>query len=151
MKTRKDIEKFLAGNSFALCGLSRSGKKFSNMLFDKLTELQYTVYPVNPNADIINGNKVYNSLSELPKDCTRLILMTPKNENMKIIKDAISLGTTDIWVQQGAENNELIEFSRQNEKYNIIYGYCLWMFIAPEGFPHNLHKGILQVFQKYPK
>jgi len=151
MKTRKDIERFLAGNSFALCGLSRSGKKFSNMLFDKLTELKYKVYPVNPNADIINGNKVYNSLQDLPKDCKHVILMTPKEESIKLIIEAISLGITDIWVQQGAENSEIIQLSKKHDNYNIIYGYCLWMFIAPEGFPHNLHKGILQIFQKYPK
>lgn len=151
MKTRKDIEKFLAGESFALCGLSRSGKKFSNMLFNKMLELNYKVYPVNPNAEVIDGSKTFKSINDLPKDCTRLILMTPKSEGLALIKDAVSIGITDIWVQQGAETNEIIEFSKANNHLNIIYGYCLWMFISPEGFPHNLHKGILQIFQKYPK
>lgn len=151
MKTRKDIEKFLTGNSFALCGLSRSGKKFSNMLFNKMIELNYSVYPVNPNTEIIGKSSVFNSLHNLPKDCNRVILMTPKNEGLNLIKEAITIGIQDIWVQQGAENQEIIEFSKNHPEYNIIYGYCLWMFISPGGFPHNFHKGILQILNKYPK
>jgi len=151
MKTQKDIEMFLAGNSFALCGLSRSRKKFSNMLFNKMVELNYSVYPVNPNAELIENTKVFDSLHNIPKDCNRVILMTPKNEGINIIKEAIAIGIHNIWVQQGAENQEIIEFSKNNPEYNIIYGYCLWMFISPSGFPHNLHKGILQILNKYPK
>jgi predicted CoA-binding protein len=151
MKTRKDIEIFLNANSFALCGLSRSGKKFSNMLFNRMIELNYTVYPVNPNAEIIGNHSVFDSLSNLPKDCKRVILMTPKNEGIKLIKEAIAIGIHDIWVQQGAENQDIIDFSNKHPEYNIVYGYCLWMFVSPNGFPHNLHKGILQILNKYPK
>ena len=151
MKTKKDIEMFLEGNSFALCGLSRSGKNFSNMLFNKMVELNYSVYPINPNAELIENTKVLDSLHNLPKECNRVILLTPKNEGMNIIKEAIDIGIHNIWVQQGAENQEIIEFSKNNPEYNIIYGYCLWMFISPSGFPHNLHKGILKILNKYPK
>lgn len=151
MKTKKDIERFLDAKSFALCGLSRSGKKFSNNIYKKMIELNYEVHPINPNTDKIEGIKVHHSLNNIPKDCKRLILMTPKQENMTLIKESISLGITNIWVQQGAENNEVIAFCEANSEYNIIYGYCLYMFIAPKEFPHNFHRIILQVFNNYPK
>jgi len=51
------IENFVQGKRLAVVGLSRSGKKFGNMAYKELKERGYTLYPVHPQAQEIDGER----------------------------------------------------------------------------------------------
>jgi len=64
----KLIEKFLNKRTiFAMVGASRDPKKYGYQVYKHLKKAGYEVYPVNPNADEILGDKCYPDLGELPK------------------------------------------------------------------------------------
>ncbi|UCE16438.1 MAG: CoA-binding protein, partial [Candidatus Bathyarchaeota archaeon] len=61
------IKKFLnKGNIFAVVGASRDSEKYGYQVYKDLREAGYRVYPVNPKADKILGDKCYLNLRDLP-------------------------------------------------------------------------------------
>ncbi|MDI6704562.1 MAG: CoA-binding protein, partial [bacterium] len=61
------IKRFLEKkNVFAVVGASRDPDKYGYQVYKDLKNAGYKVYPVNPNAEEILGNKCYPSLESLP-------------------------------------------------------------------------------------
>ena len=62
-----DFKSFLdKKNVIAIVGASDNRDKYGNIIFRDLRDAGYKVIPVNPNADIVEGEKCYHSLSEIP-------------------------------------------------------------------------------------
>ncbi|MEM4804135.1 MAG: CoA-binding protein, partial [Candidatus Nezhaarchaeales archaeon] len=53
-------------NVFAVVGASRDPQKYGYQVYRDLKSAGYKVYPVNPNAQEVLGDKCYPSLKELP-------------------------------------------------------------------------------------
>ena len=68
MTTKESISTFFRHDKIAIAGVSRKKQKFGNTIFSELTKKGFKMYPVNPNMDDYQGQKVYHSLSELPDD-----------------------------------------------------------------------------------
>lgn len=53
------IEKFISKRSFALAGVSKDSRKFGNAILKELAGRGFTVYPVHPSLDSVEGVKCY--------------------------------------------------------------------------------------------
>lgn len=60
------IDDFLAQKRIAVVGVSRQGKKFGNWAYKELRAKGYEVYPINPTASEVEGDRCYPALSALP-------------------------------------------------------------------------------------
>ena len=96
-------------NILAVVGASRNKEKYGYKLYKALKNAGYTVYPVNPNADEIDGDKCYKSISEVPKKPDVVITVVPPKVTEKIIENVASLGIKKVWMQPGSESDEAIE------------------------------------------
>ncbi len=150
MATREAIQEFLNQKTLAIVGMSRSEKKFSSMLYKNLKAKGYRLFAVNPNTVSIQGEACFDSLKSLPQKVDGVVIVVPPNQTEKVVKDAISLGINNIWIQQGAESAEAIDFCKRNE-INVIHNQCILMFAEPSGFPHKLHRHVWRVLGKLPK
>lgn len=65
--------------SLAVIGASADISKFGNVILSAIMEIGYKgkVYPVNPEAEEINGLKVYPSLKEIPGEVDFAVLTVP--------------------------------------------------------------------------
>ncbi len=65
--------------SLAVIGASADISKFGNVILSAIMEIGYNgeVYPVNPEAEEINGLKVYPSLKEIPGEVDFAVLTIP--------------------------------------------------------------------------
>ncbi len=149
MNQLKDIQQFIAQKHFAIVGVSRQKTKFGNLVFKEFKKKNLSVCAVNQHLDTFEGEKCHRSISELPSHVTAILISTSKNETKKLIEEAIAKGITNIWVQQGAENLDVIEFAK-NSKANIIFKRCVLMFLFPKGI-HQFHGMICKMFRVYPK
>ncbi|MGQ9744340.1 MAG: CoA-binding protein [Candidatus Bathycorpusculaceae bacterium] len=61
------IKAFLDEKVFAVVGAS-DPRKYGYQVYKDLKNAGYEVYPVNPNAEEILGDKCYPSLENLPKN-----------------------------------------------------------------------------------
>lgn len=150
MVTRKEIDNFLESKKLAIAGVSRNKKKFGYHVFRDLTKLGYDVYPINPNADTIDGKKCFNNVSALPAGISSLLILTPKSDTDAVLRDAINKGITNIWVQQMSDTKDTIRIAEEYQK-EIIHKKCIYMFAEPVMGVHKFHRAILKLFGMLPK
>lgn len=150
MVTLNDIQKFFEPRKMAIAGASRNLKKFGGAVFKELKEKGFELYPVNPNAEEIQGVKCYNSVEELPSDVEHLLILTPKAETDLVASSAIRKGLKMIWIQQQSETVEAIK-TIEEAGIPLIYNKCVMMFADPVKSFHAFHRFFVKAFGKYPK
>lgn len=118
------LEEFLKReNIFAVVGVSRNPKKYGYKIYKDLKKARYTLYPINPNADKILGEKCYHSLKELPKKPDVVITVVPTGVTEQIIKECKNLKIDKIWMQPGSESEKAIKFCKTNN-IKIAHNVC---------------------------
>ncbi|HUS87003.1 MAG TPA: CoA-binding protein [Bacteroidales bacterium] len=147
------INSFINDNELALAGVSAKREKWGNALFRALTKKGYTVYPINPKLDEVEGVKCYRSVSELPDSIENLILATPPEATEQIVKDCKDTAIKRIWMHRGgggtgAQTDNAIEFVKDNNM-QVVYGLCPMMFYPPVGI-HKLHYWMKKLSKKMP-
>lgn len=143
------VDEFLAQRVLAVAGVSKNKKKFGNIVFRELGEKGYRLFPVNPNAADIDGEKCYGSLRELPEGVGGVIVVTPPAETAKVVADAAAAGIGRVWLQQGAETAEAISLARE-KGLSVVHGECVLMFAEPAAFPHRAHRWLWGLLGKLP-
>ncbi len=114
MKSENIIDNFLdKGNKYVIIGVSRDKKKYGRVVYDNLKSQGYEVLGINPNVDFIDGEKIYNNLSEL-KDIDVVVFVVPPKIVERYLKECIALDIEKIWLQPGSESVEIINFCKQN-------------------------------------
>lgn len=66
MTTRAAIDDFLKQKTLAIIGISRGGKKFGNACYKELKAHGYRLFPINPYAEMIQGERCYPNLGAIP-------------------------------------------------------------------------------------
>jgi hypothetical protein len=150
MTTQNSIDDFLAQKKLALIGISRSGKKFGNIIFKELKSKGYKIFPINPNVENIQGERCYPSLKALPEQVGGVIVVVPPVQTEKVVHDIVSAGIKQVWMQQGSESKSAIQFCKENG-ISVVEGECILMFVKPVKLFHRMHRGIWKLLGKYPK
>ena len=151
MKPSKQlIRTFFDTKKIAVAGVSRDSKKFSNTVFRELKEKGFDVYPINPNVDTIQGVACYHSVSALPADVSSLLIVTPKLHTLELLKEAVSKGLRNIWIQQMSETPETIAYVK-SQNLNLIMKQCILMYAEPVIGFHKFHRTIKKIFGLLPK
>ena len=119
------IRKFLnKRNIFAVVGASRNPKKYGYQVYKDLKETGYDVYPVNPNADEILGDRCYPDLVDLPKKPDVVDVVVPPKVTEEMVKTCKRFGITKVWMQPGSESETAIKFCDENG-IDVVHGVCV--------------------------
>jgi len=119
------IKRFLdKRNTFAVVGASKDPEKYGYKVYRDLKEAGYQVYPVNPNADEILGEKCYPGLGDLPTKPDVVDVVVPPKITEEIVKTCKRLGITKVWMQPGSESETAIKFCHENG-IEVVYGVCV--------------------------
>ncbi len=97
----------------ASVGLSADETKDSFGVATYLKRARYTVVPVNPNAERILGSKAYPNLVALPMKVDAVQVFRPAAEATKIVEDAIKIGASVVWMQEGIVNEAAAARARE--------------------------------------
>ena len=140
-----NVHNFLAQKNIAVVGVSNKKKKFGNYIFEKLNDEGYSVFAVNPNTDENTEIKFYKSVNDLGI-ISAIVFVTKPNVTNSILREGIPINVKNIWVQQGAGNEEtkLILSSMDVE---FVFNKCLMMFIEPVKGIHKFHRTINRIFR----
>ena len=145
-----EIQKFLAPKKMAIAGASRNAKKFGAMIFEDLLKKGYQLYPVHPEASEIRGVTCYRRLSDIPSGVEMLYIVTPKNQTLSLVQQAIERGIKRIWIQQSSETPEAVDLARKHD-IPVIYGHCLFLFAEPVSGIHGFHRWMSKLIRTYPR
>ena len=144
MSTASDA--FVAQKTFALVGVSRT-RGFGNTLFRHLTQKGYRVFPVNSQADTVEGERCFRRLDDLPEPPSGVVTVVPPAETKNVVEDCARLGIKHVWMQQGSESDAAVALCRE-KGIACVHGACLLMHTGG-GFPHSIHRWIWQKLGKY--
>lgn len=147
MNSRTTINLFLGSKTLAISGVSRNHQKFGNMVFRILKEKGYQLFPINPNADAIDGTTCYHSVKDIPSDITTLLIVNHKKDTAGVLKEAIEKGFRHIWIQRGSESDEALQLAQENN-INLVSKACFLMYANPKGF-HKFHQTLAKLFGSY--
>ena len=141
-KPNKDhMEKFFTPKSVALVGASSSAGKIGNSILDSLVNYDYggKVYPINPKADKIFGQKCYPSVAAIPGRVDLVVVSVDLSKTPPVIEDCAKKGVHSVVIVSGG-GKELggkraeyeAEIKRLSEKHDIriIGPNCIGMFNA---------------------
>ena len=119
------IREFLdKDNIFAVVGASRDPKKYGHQVYADLRKSDYKVYPVNPNAYEILGDKCYPRLEELPEKPDVADLVVPPKVTEEVVKTCKKIGVDKVWMQPGSESEKAIDFCKENG-IKVVHGVCV--------------------------
>jgi uncharacterized protein len=150
MKPAESIELFLSQKRIAVAGVSRTRTKFGNTIYLTLKKRGRDVVPVNPNLKEFNGDPCFSSVAQLPDNVQALVVCLPSDKSMPVVESAIEKGIRHFWIQQGAENPELIRYLTEKE-VNFVSGRCILMFAEPVNCFHSFHRFMSKLTGNYPK
>jgi len=125
------ITEFLALPRYAIVGVSADRTKYGYKIWRSLLEKGYTVYPVNPRYDEIEGERCYPSLAEVADRVDVVDLVVPPKVTEQIVKQCADLGLTRVWMQPGAESEEAIRFCRENG-ISVLHDVCVMAESLPK-------------------
>ena len=111
-------------NVFAVIGVSRNPEKYGSKVYIDLKKAGYNVYPINPNADAIFGDKCYSELKNLPIKPDVVDLAVPPKITEKILRNCKKLGVDKVWMQPGSESGKAINFCKNNN-IKVLHGICV--------------------------
>lgn len=99
----------------AVVGASKNPEKEAYTVPAYLQDEGYTIIPVNPTADVINGAKVFPSLSDIPDELARKVevvdVFRPSEEFPQVARQVAEMKRRTgrpyvFWGQLGLENEE---------------------------------------------
>ena len=104
------IEIFKNTKTIAIAGLSPDASKASNMVAVYLQNAGFKIIPVYPKEDIILGEKVYRTISEIPFKIDMVDIFRKPDAIAKVVDEVLVLknekNIKTVWFQLGLSNNE---------------------------------------------
>ena len=150
MVKKSVIDNFLCQQKIAIVGVSRNSKKFGNVVYKDLKKKGYRVFPINPNAPEIEGDRCFPAVEALPEKVDGIVLVTPPEQTEKVLENAEKVGIKRVWLQQGAESEKAIQFCEE-KNIDCVSGECIMMFAEPVESFHKFHRWIWKLFGKLPR
>ncbi len=144
------VENFLSSKNIAVIGVSRNTKKFGNTIYRSLKKKGYNVFPINPNAEKIEGDNCYPDFLSLPKKIDAVVINVPPEETEKAVLKVHQAGINKVWMQPGSQSKVAEEYCSENG-IDWISNECILMFAEPAGFIHRAHRWVWGIAGKLPK
>lgn len=142
------IQDFVSSKRIAVIGISKSDAKFGNSIYRELKEKGYDLVPVHPTMEKFDNDQCYHSIHEI-EPAVEAVLINVKNEKVKsILDDAHKAGVKKIWLQQGSESPETVQYG-ESLGMKIVSGGCIMMYAEPVKSVHAFHRWIWKLIKKY--
>ncbi len=122
---RERIKQILQGSEvIAVVGLSDKPDRVSYMVSEAMQAKGYTIIPVNPNADVILGQKSYASLKDIPVPVDIVNVFRRSEHTPPVAEEAVAIGAGTIWLQLGVSNEETAAIAAAGG-LNVIMDRCI--------------------------
>lgn len=112
--------------TIAIIGCSPNPEKASNKVAAYLKNVGYNIIPVYPKEDIILGEKVYRSLSDIPKNINLDMVDIFRKPSVisSVVDESLQRGDVKcIWTQLGLVNNEAAQKAK-DAGLKVVQSHC---------------------------
>lgn len=106
-------EQLMEKKIWAVVGATIDQEKYGYKIYKALKDAGYTVYPVSPKYDEIDGDKAYKSLGDLPQKPEVVDFVVNPKVGLGVVKECAELGIKNIWFQPGTVSDELLTLAEE--------------------------------------
>lgn len=123
---------FLARKRVAVTGVSRTPANHgSNVVYKRMRERGYEVFAVNPNAEMVEGDRCYPDLRSIPGGVEVVVIATRPETAESTMRECAELGIKHVWMHRlmgaGSVSQAATDYGRQHG-ITVIDGGCPLMF-----------------------
>ena len=147
-------QEFLSAHTIAVTGVSRMPTSHGgNVVYKRLRDRGYQVYAVNPNADMVEGDRAYPNLRAVPASVEAVVIATRPQHAMDTMRECVELGIKQVWMHRamgpGSVSDEATQYGREHG-LRVIDGGCPLMFPPVTDGPHRFLRGVCRLNRKLP-
>ncbi|MFC1968411.1 CoA-binding protein [Chloroflexota bacterium] len=111
MKVEEEILK--SSRTVAIVGLSANTERPSYIVASYLKDNGYRIIPVNPREKEILGENCYPDLLSISEKVDVVDIFRRSEEVLPIVRQAINIGASAVWMQEGVMNEEAAKQARE--------------------------------------
>ena len=156
MRPIKDAAtEFLTHKRIAVTGVSRTaGGHGSNVVYQRLRERGYDVFPVNPNATEVEGDACFPDLRSIPRGLDAVVIGTRPETAEATMRECAELGIRQVWMHRGPGAGSVsaaaAAFGRDHG-IEVIDGGCPCMFGPTADRGHKVMRRVLTLTGNVPR
>jgi len=94
--------------SIAIIGASNNPNKFGNKAVRAYVRQGYTVYPVNPHEETIEGLRAFKSITDIPVRPAMVSVYVPPDVLLTLLPEIAAKGCDELWLNPGAESEAVL-------------------------------------------
>jgi len=148
-------EDFLSHKRIAVTGVSRHPQSHgANVVYRRLRDRGYEVFAVNPNADEVEGDKAYHSLTEIPGGVEAVVIGTRPERAEATMEECAQLGIEQVWMHRsfggGSVSDTATRYGREHG-ITVIDGGCPCMFGPTSDTGHRMMRVFATMAGNVPK
>jgi predicted CoA-binding protein len=110
--------------TIAVVGLSDKPDRPSHYVSAYMQENGYRIIPVNQQVETVLGERVYDSLAELPEKPDVVNVFRLPKFIPGIVEEMLELGLKNIWIQQGIINMEAAQ-KAESGGIKVVMDRCI--------------------------
>jgi uncharacterized protein len=154
-KVKEAASEFLANRRVAVTGVSRNPQGHgSNIVYQRLRGRGYEVFPVNPNADEVEGDASHHDLKSIPGGVDAVVIGTRPEVAEATMRECAELGIKHVWMHRsfgtGSVSEAAAEYGR-SQGIKVIDGGCPLMFEPTADFGHKAMRFVCTLTGKVPR
>lgn len=96
----------------AIIGASNDRTKFGNRAVRAYLQRGYTVIPINPHENEVEGLKAYKSVLDVPGPIDMASFYVPPEVGRQVMDEVAKKGVAEVWLNPGAESDGLIRHAK---------------------------------------
>ncbi len=108
----------------AIIGASNNPEKYGNIIPGNLKAKGYTVLPVNPKEETIQGLHVFKTPADLPDPVHIVTFVTPPKVTRAVLENLDPERFPLVWLQDGSFDDEIIALAKKNFE-TAIHHACI--------------------------
>jgi predicted CoA-binding protein len=151
---KQATQEFLAQKRIAVAGVSRDSKQPANLIFRTLRDAGHEVFPVNPNAQEVEGEASYPDLKSIAGGVDAVMVATPADSALAVVQECAELGISRVWLHRsfgtGSVSDDAVTFCR-GRGIDVIAGGCPMMFVPHADIGHKCMRWMLNLTGGLPK
>lgn len=157
MTSMKSVaDRFLSQRRIAVAGVSRQGggSHGGNVVYTRLRDRGYEVFPVNPNAESVEGDPCYPNLACISGGIDAVVIATPPAESARVMRECVDLEVDLVWIHRsfggGSTSAEATRVGRDHD-ITVIDGGCPLMYGQASDAGHRMMGTLLRLTGTIPR
>jgi uncharacterized protein len=146
---------FLSCRRIAVTGVSREPKEHGgNIVYSRLKNRGDQVFAVNPNTEVVQGDRAYPDLTSIPGGVEAVVIATRPEHAEATVREAADLGITKVWMHRSTGAGSVSPAATalgRGRGMVVIDGGCPLMFGPTADAGHRVMCALLKLTGTVPR